>query len=53
MQQPGLDNRHRDKNGTIAGKHGNTLIRPDEIGRACISPTHHAGLLILFVASIQ
>ena len=27
MQQPGLDNRHRDKNGTIARKHGNTLIR--------------------------
>jgi hypothetical protein len=27
MQQPGLDNRHRDKDGTIARKHGNTLIR--------------------------
>jgi hypothetical protein len=24
--QPGLDNRHRDKNGEIARKHGNTLI---------------------------
>jgi len=27
MQQPGLDNRHRDKDGTIAKKHGNTLIQ--------------------------
>jgi hypothetical protein len=26
MQQPGLVKRHRDKNGTIARKHGNTLI---------------------------
>jgi hypothetical protein len=26
MKQPGLDNRHRDKDGTIARKHGNTLI---------------------------
>jgi hypothetical protein len=25
-KQPGLDNRHRDKNGEIAKKHGNTLI---------------------------
>ena len=27
MQQPGLDNRHRDKNGEISRKHGSTLIR--------------------------
>jgi hypothetical protein len=27
MDQPGLDNRHRDKNGEISKKHGNTLIR--------------------------
>jgi hypothetical protein len=27
MQQPGLDNRHRHKNGQISRKHGNTLIR--------------------------
>ena len=26
MKQPGLDHRHRDKDGTIARKHGNTLI---------------------------
>jgi hypothetical protein len=26
MEQPGLDNRHRDRNGQIARKHGNTLI---------------------------
>lgn len=26
MEQPGLDNRHRDKNGEITRKHGNTLI---------------------------
>ena len=26
MEQPGLGNRHRDKNGQIARKHGNTLI---------------------------
>jgi hypothetical protein len=26
MEQPGLDGRHRDKNGQIARKHGNTLI---------------------------
>jgi hypothetical protein len=26
MKQPGLDNRHRDRNGQIARKHGNTLI---------------------------
>jgi hypothetical protein len=27
VQQPGLDSRHRDKNGEISRKHGNTLIR--------------------------
>jgi len=26
MEQPGLDKRHRDRNGEIARKHGNTLI---------------------------
>jgi hypothetical protein len=26
MSKPGLDGRHRDKNGEISGKHGNTLI---------------------------
>jgi hypothetical protein len=26
MEQPGLDQRHRDRNGEIARKHGNTLI---------------------------
>ncbi|MBV9840034.1 MAG: hypothetical protein JOY99_00620 [Sphingomonadaceae bacterium] len=26
MGQPGLDNRHRDKDGEISRKHGNTLI---------------------------
>jgi hypothetical protein len=26
MQQPGLDGRHRDKNGEISRKHGNTLV---------------------------
>jgi len=26
MMQPGLDQRHRDKNGEIDKKHGNTLI---------------------------
>jgi hypothetical protein len=28
MEQPGLDNRHRDKNGQIARKHGDTLSHP-------------------------
>jgi hypothetical protein len=27
MKERGLDNRHRDKNGEISRKHGNTLIR--------------------------
>ncbi|HET8919430.1 MAG TPA: hypothetical protein VFN27_07100 [Xanthobacteraceae bacterium] len=27
MKQPGLDNRHRDKDGEISRKHGNTLVR--------------------------
>jgi hypothetical protein len=27
MEQPGLDQRHRDKNGEIGKKHGNTLVR--------------------------
>jgi hypothetical protein len=27
MQQPGLDGRHRDKNGEISKKHGNTQIK--------------------------
>jgi hypothetical protein len=27
MQETGLDNRHRDKNGEISRKHGNTLVR--------------------------
>jgi hypothetical protein len=26
MKEPGLDSRHRDKNGEISRKHGNTLI---------------------------
>lgn len=26
MSQPGLDGRHRDRNGEISRKHGNTLI---------------------------
>jgi hypothetical protein len=26
MEQPGLDDRHRDKDGRIAKKHGNTMI---------------------------
>jgi hypothetical protein len=26
MKQPGLDDRHRDKDGEISRKHGNTLI---------------------------
>jgi hypothetical protein len=27
MEQPGLDSRHRDKDGEISRKHGNTLVR--------------------------
>ena len=27
MNQPGLDDRHRDKDGEISRKHGNTLVR--------------------------
>lgn len=27
MEQPGLNGRHRDKNGEISRKHGNTLVR--------------------------
>jgi hypothetical protein len=27
MSKPGLDNRHRNKDGEISGKHGNTLLR--------------------------
>jgi hypothetical protein len=27
MKEPGLDNRHRDKDGEISRKHGNTLVR--------------------------
>ena len=27
MQQPGLHGRHRDRNGEISRKHGNTLVR--------------------------
>jgi hypothetical protein len=26
MKEPGLDSRHRDKNGEISKKHGNTLV---------------------------
>ena len=26
MKEPGLDSRHRDKNGEIGKKHGNTLV---------------------------
>ena len=26
MKEPGLDNRHRDENGEISKKHGNTLV---------------------------
>jgi hypothetical protein len=27
VKEPGLDDRHRDKNGEISRKHGNTLVR--------------------------
>jgi hypothetical protein len=27
MKEQGLDDRHRDKNGTISRKHGNTLVQ--------------------------
>ena len=27
MKEPGLNGRHRDKNGEISRKHGNTLVR--------------------------
>jgi len=27
MKEPGLDDRHRDRNGEISRKHGNTLVR--------------------------
>ena len=27
MEQPGLDHRHRDKDGEISKKHGNTLVQ--------------------------
>jgi hypothetical protein len=27
MKEPGLDHRHRDKNGEISRKHGSTLVR--------------------------
>ena len=27
MKEPGLDKRHRDKDGEISRKHGNTLVR--------------------------
>ncbi len=27
MKEPGLDDRHRDKDGEISGKHGNTLVK--------------------------
>jgi hypothetical protein len=27
MSKPGLDGRHRDKNGEISSKHGDTLVR--------------------------
>jgi hypothetical protein len=27
MKEPGLDNRHRDKDGEISRRHGNTLVR--------------------------
>jgi hypothetical protein len=27
MKEPDLDNRHRDKNGEISRKHGNTLVK--------------------------
>jgi hypothetical protein len=27
MEQPGLNDRHRDRNGEISRKHGNTLVR--------------------------
>lgn len=51
-QQPGLDGRHRDRNGEISRKHGNTLIStlrqtygrdfaPNEPGNAKLSDVLH------------
>ena len=37
-KQPGLDGRHRDKNGRMSKKHGNTLI-------STLRQTYGAGLL--------
>jgi len=40
MKEPGLDNRHRDKNGEISKKHGNTLV---STLRKVYGPTFAAG----------
>jgi len=44
MQQPGLDGRHRDKNGEISRKHGNTLVSTlRKIYGASFAPQARAG----------
>ena len=40
MKEPGLDGRHRDKNGEISKKHGNTLV---STLRKIYGPTFAAG----------
>ena len=32
MSKAGLDNRHRNKDGEISGKHGNTLTQLAQVG---------------------
>lgn len=51
MKQPGLDGRHRDQNGQIRQKNGNTLVRTlreqygDEFAAGYRSDTHLSTVL--------
>lgn len=46
MKQPGLDERHRDKNGEIGRKHGNTLV-------STLRETYGAGFAPGFEGSVK
>jgi hypothetical protein len=49
MEQPGLDGRHRDKNGRIAKKHGNVLISTLRKTYPGFAPNEHGAAKLIEV----
>jgi hypothetical protein len=49
MEQPGLDGRHRDKDGRIAKKHGNTLVASIRLNYPGFAPNERGSAKLIDV----